>query len=246
MGKGGATGRLLAREAVTPEDLARALALRRACFRAGRGQPGADADRFDPLCRHMLIEDRATGRLLACYRWLEGGSAQMCDSYSGQVYDLAPLAGLGTPVLELGRFCVAPGLHDPDVLRLAWAALTRRAVSAGVGLLYGCTSFPGADPTRHAAALAHLARGHLAPPDRQPGRKAAQVVALRPDPALAPPRPTDLPPLLRTYLAMGGQVSDHAVLDHDLDTLHVLTLVDVARIPPGRVRALMALADADG
>ena len=50
-----------------------------------------------------------------------------------------------------------------------------------------------------------------------------------------------LPPLLRTYLAMGGWVSDHAVIDRDLDTLHVFTAVEVARIPPARARALRAL-----
>ena len=32
-----------------------------------------------------------------------------------------------------------------------------------------------------------------------------------------------MPPLLRTYLLMGGWVSDHAVVDRDLNTLHVFT-----------------------
>ena len=51
-----------------------------------------------------------------------------------------------------------------------------------------------------------------------------------------------MPPLLRTYLGMGGWVSDHAVIDRDLDTLHVFTGVEVGAIPDRRKRALRALA----
>jgi putative hemolysin len=51
-----------------------------------------------------------------------------------------------------------------------------------------------------------------------------------------------MPPLLRTYLAMGGWVSDHAVVDRDLGTLHVFTGLEIAAIPPGRARALRAVA----
>ena len=36
-----------------------------------------------------------------------------------------------------------------------------------------------------------------------------------------------LPPLLKFYLSLGGRVSDHAVIDKDLDTLHVFTYVDL-------------------
>ena len=51
-----------------------------------------------------------------------------------------------------------------------------------------------------------------------------------------------MPPLLRTYLLMGGWISDHAVIDRQMDTLHVFTGVEIAAIPPARARALRALA----
>ena len=52
-----------------------------------------------------------------------------------------------------------------------------------------------------------------------------------------------LPPLLRTYLAMAGWVSDHAVVDRALDTLHVFTAVEIAKIPLARARALRAISE---
>ncbi|MFZ1348189.1 MAG: ornithine-acyl-ACP acyltransferase, partial [Tabrizicola sp.] len=89
------------------------------------------------------------------------------------------------------------------------------------------------------------AEGFIGPADHLPGRKAAEVVEY---PSLAGPV-TDrraalsgLPPLLRTYLGMGGWVSDHAVVDWELDTLHVFTCVEVDRVPAARAASLRAVA----
>ncbi len=51
-----------------------------------------------------------------------------------------------------------------------------------------------------------------------------------------------MPPLLRSYQLMGGWVSDHAVVDTDLDTLHVFTGLEVRAIPESRARALRLVA----
>ena len=51
-----------------------------------------------------------------------------------------------------------------------------------------------------------------------------------------------MPPLLRTYLSMGGWVSDHAVVDRQMNTLHVFTGVEISAIPPARKRLLRAVA----
>ena len=51
-----------------------------------------------------------------------------------------------------------------------------------------------------------------------------------------------MPPLLRSYLTMGGWVSDHAVVDRDLNTLHVFTGLEISAIPPARARALRMVA----
>jgi L-ornithine Nalpha-acyltransferase len=51
-----------------------------------------------------------------------------------------------------------------------------------------------------------------------------------------------MPPLLKTYLMMGGWVSDHAVVDRDLGTMHVFTGVEISAIPPARKRLLRSVA----
>ena len=50
-----------------------------------------------------------------------------------------------------------------------------------------------------------------------------------------------VPPLLRSYLAMGGWVSDHLVVDRDLGTLHVFAGLEVRAVPVARALALRRL-----
>jgi putative hemolysin len=232
----------MARLAQDAADIGRAQGLRHLSFRSAAGR---DSDAFDAVCQHVLIEDVASGQLLGCCRLLHlADGAGLGASYSAQFYDLTPLQAYPGAMVEVGRFCLHPQHHDPDILRLAWAAITRIVEARAVTLMFGCTSFAGASALPHAQALALLSARYLAPPLWQPRVKSPEVVRL--DAGLpvadAGRALAGVPPLLRSYLAMGAWVSDHAVIDRDLDTLHVFTGVEVARIPVARVRALRALA----
>jgi putative hemolysin len=246
-------GRFVARLADAPADLQAAQALRHLTFRAMRGlgeigtDESLDTDSFDAACQHMLVEETRTGVLVCCFRLLPlQGGAEIGRSYSAQYYDLDRLAAFTGPMMELGRFCIHPDWKDPDILRVAWGAMTQLVDEQGVELLFGCSSFDGAVASAHAEALAMLKDGHLAPKRWLPRVKAPNVFrfarALRgrkPDLKRAM---LGMPPLLRTYLLMGGWVSDHAVVDRDLNTLHVFTGLEISAIPPARARALRAVA----
>ena len=239
-------GRYTARLAETPGDLARAEALRYQCFVAARGlgddPAGQDHDAFDAGCLQMLVEEAGSGALACTYRLLSLASgADVHRSYAAQYYDISGLSTISTPMMELGRFCVAPDRPtDADLLRVAWGAMARLVDLHGVQMLFGCSSFDGADPDLHHDALCALTR-HRGPKALIPARK-GDVVALPDAPFDAQRALKQTPALLRTYLAMGGWVSDHAVQDHALNTLHVFTALPIATIPAARVRALRAVA----
>lgn len=242
-------GRYVARMAKSAQDIANAQALRHLCFVSNRGLATAshDADRFDDRCHHMLVEDAKSGTLVCCFRLLAlKGGAEIADSYSAQYYDLAKLASFDGPMVEMGRFCLHPDWPDPDILRVAWGAMTCFVDETGVEMLFGCSSFDGADAAIHHDALALLKDAHLAPKRWLPRVKAPQVFRfaralrlIRPDAKRAL---LGMPPLLRSYLMMGGWVSDHAVLDADLNTLHVFTGLEIRAIPPTRARLLRAIS----
>lgn len=252
---------MVARLAAGAEDLHRLMDLR---DRAFPGAAGED-DPLDAQSQHLLVEEDATARgvsvdgggagggagaqpVLACVRlsWHETGISVSKSGYCQQFYDLDPISSCDGLALELGRFALREGPEGWAALRLAWLALTRMVDQRGARRLLGCASFHGADWSRHRAALALLADRHLGPEALRPKRRAAEVVpfadllageAYDHTTALAA-----LPPLLRSYLGMGAWVSDHAVIDRQLDTIHVFTCLEVDTIPESRKAALRAMA----
>lgn len=233
-----ANGRFLARRAASAQDLRAAQALRSRCFHT------ATEDSFDDASTHILIEDRASGTLVCCFRMALLDGAHIGQSYAAQFYELSALEQFEGPMLELGRFCIHPDWRDADILRLAWSQMTRLVDDAGVQLLFGCSSFAGVDAGRYLDAFALLKARHLAPARWLPRIKAPDVFRFakrlrrRPD---AKKAGAVMPPLLRTYLLMGGWVSDHAVVDRRMGTLHVFTGLEIGAIPAGRKRLLRAL-----
>ncbi|MFT4706780.1 MAG: putative hemolysin [Ascidiaceihabitans sp.] len=233
-------GRYSAAMAVTAQDVAAAQALRGLCFDLS----DKDIDLFDAACAHVLIRCVEDNSLVACFRMLSLDGDTIGASYSAQYYALDALADFKGRMVELGRFCIHPDRQDPDILRVAWAAMTAYVDQNDVKLLFGCTSFAGTETSKYDDAFAMLRDHHIAPKRWLPKIKAPDVFKYaaklqhKPDIKKAMLR---MPPLLRTYLLMGGWVSDHAVVDRQLNTMHVFTGVEIGMIPAARKRLLRAV-----
>lgn len=228
-------GRYVARLAQNESEVSACLAFRHACF---FGTQGRDEDPFDAAWAHMMVRDGADGPLVCTFRIRVSEAADILTGYAGQFYDLARLSRIAGPCIEIGRFCTDPARPDPHILRVAWGAVTQLVDAHAATMLFGCASFRGTDPQRYAGQFQTLFDRHLGPGHLLPGRRSTDHVVLE-TLSGAPRHP--MPPLLRTYLAMGGWVSDHAVIDREMNTMHVLTVVEIAKIPPARVKALRAL-----
>lgn len=232
-------GRYTVRQALSPEDMDAARALRARCF--GLTQ---DEDGFDHLCTHILVTRQSDNALVCCFRMMPLSGAEISRSYSAQYYALDALAAYEGKMVELGQFCVDPEISDPDILRVAWGAMTAYVDDNGVELLFGCSSFAGTETRDYLDAFAMLKARHLAPKRWLPRVKAPHVfkyaarLRRKPD---AKKAQAGMPPLLRTYLMMGGWVSDHAVVDARMNTLHVFTGVEIRAIPLARKRLLRAV-----
>lgn len=241
------SGRYKARFADGKDDIVACQQLRYLAFIGERGlaRDGAtalDRDAYDAACHHVMVEEVKTGKLVCCFRMMALNGAQISQSYSAQFYELSKLEGYPGRMIEMGRFCIHPAYKDPNILRTAWAAMSRFVSDQDVALIFGCSSFHGTEAEAYMDAFALLKEQHLAPRRWLPRVKAPDVFRFarslklkRPDKKLAL---RCMPPLLRSYLVMGGWVSDHAVIDHELNTLHVFTGVEVKRVPKTRARQL--------
>lgn len=235
-------GRYSAKCASSDDEIAEAQALRTLAF----GTRKTDCDAFDPICTHILVRETRGGALVCCFRMLvlEGGS-ELAQSYSAQFYELSALESFEGRMVEMGRFCIHPDWVDADILRVAWGAMTRFVDDNDIQMLFGCSSFAGTETRDYLDAFAILKHRHLAPKRWLPRVKAPDVFRFasrlrrKPDLKKAMMR---MPPLLRTYLMMGGWVSDHAVVDRQMNTLHVFTGLEIGAIPPARKRLLRAVA----
>ena len=238
-------GRYCARFALSKDDLLAAQELRYKCFNLSNDK-GLDVDEFDSICRHVLVENLENGKLICCYRIMSFPDGKdITRSYSSRFYDLGSIENFPKPMIEVGRFCIDPVTTDHQVVLAAWAALTQLVDENGIEFLFGCSSFEGIDKEKYLHCFAFLREKHIAPEHWLPKVKAAQVInyseanccKVNKKKALL-----NMPPLLKSYLSMGAWVSDHAVVDYSMKTLHLFTGVEVSKIPRRRKQFLRNLA----
>lgn len=238
-------GRYRARYASSQIDVLAAQSLRYQCFNLSN-KDELDVDEFDALCQHVLIENLETEKLICCYRILKFDTGKnISSSYSSQFYDLKAIENFTEPMIEVGRFCIDPEENDPSVVLTAWAALAQIVVHNQTELLFGCSSFEGIEKEKYFDSFALLRDRYMAPDHWRPKIKAAQVFCYSKDLIYKVDKKKallNMPPLLKTYLSMGAWVSDHAVVDLNMKTLHLFTGMEISKIPKSRKKFLLNLA----
>ena len=238
-------GRYRARYASSQIDVLAAQSLRYQCFNLSN-KDELDVDDFDALCQHVLIENLETQKLICCYRILKFDSGKnISSSYSSQFYDLKVIENFTEPMIEVGRFCIDPEVNDPSVVLTAWAALAQIVDHNQTQFLFGCSSFEGIEKEKYFDSFALLRDRYMAPDHWRPKIKAAQVFCYSKDLIYKVDKKKallNMPPLLKTYLSMGAWVSDHAVVDLNMKTLHLFTGMEISKIPKSRKKFLLNLA----
>ena len=192
---------------------------------------GLDEDEFDEVSDHCLIYDRSKGnKLVLVFRSRSfSNMKEILRSYSAQYYDLMKLTDLAFTPMEIGRLCVDKEASDPFLLLHAFKYLLSLVSIGRTDFVFGCTSFIGADNPKHLNSFRFLKDNQLADAKFQINKKSSCILDIKKEVASrdgSKLQKNSLPPLLKFYLRLGGKVSDHAVIDRELDTLHVFTYVD--------------------
>ncbi|MFD9438966.1 GNAT family N-acetyltransferase [Streptomyces sp. NPDC060006] len=204
-------------------------------------RPGLDTDAFDAYCDHLLVRDTTTGQVVGTYRLLPPERAAVAGRlYSESEFDLGPLAGIRSGLVEVGRSCVHPDHRDGAVIALIWAGIARYMTDGGHEWLAGCCSVPLADGGALAAGTWDRVRGRYLAPDEY------RVRPLRPWNAEGVTRParTELPPLLRGYLRLGAWVCAEPAHDPDFGVADLYVLLSMRRVDPRYLRHFLSLVPA--
>ncbi|MCY3879662.1 MAG: GNAT family N-acetyltransferase [Rhodobacteraceae bacterium] len=244
------TGSLSVRLTGSEQDLLASQRLRYKVFVEELGASGPDADharklesdRFDVHFDHLLLVDSNRNQdtlehVVGVYRLLRHDvAAEECGFYSASEFDLSPLVRSGRNLVELGRSCVHPDYRGGSAIFHLWNGLADYVLSHEIEIMFGVASFHGTDTTKLLNPLSYLHCRHLAPeslrvsslqvnalPRRIPCDQVDVSAALR-----------SIPPLLKSYLRLGGFVGEGVFVDHDFNTTDVCLILDTHRMMEGR------------
>ena len=183
-----------------------------------------DADEFDPVCEHLIVQHAATGEIVGTYRMQTGRTAARgLGYYSAGEFDMQPYERVRNEMVELGRACVDRAHRNLIVLGLLWKGVAEYAAVQGARYLIGCSSLTSTDARVGASVYADLCRRHLVPPELRTRPRAHCECSLR---ELAEESPV-VPKLLRAYLGLGAKICGVPAIDREFGTIDFLTLLDM-------------------
>jgi len=189
---------------------------------------GLDADPFDAVCDHLLVEHLPTKQVVGTYRLQTGASAaKNLGYYCEQEFEFGVYEPMRGEIVELGRACVHQQHRNLVVLGLLWKGIADYAKARRARYFFGCSSITSQDPAAGASAYAELCRKHLADPRFRTGPLPAFECPLH---FLSEEGPK-IPKLLRAYLSIGAKICGPPALDPHFKTIDFLTMLDLETLP---------------
>lgn len=187
------------------------------------------AEKRDRFAHHLIVIHHAPegDKVVGTLRLLNSDFLPQEEKfYSQEYYHFDALLKSHKRSVELSRFCIEEPYRKGSILLLIWRSALLYLEHMKVDLMFGISSFPGVDPTKHAPVLQFLYRYHLADQGYMPStiQGAFPIKALESEDVA---KERDLPTLIRGYLKMGGKISDHYYVDPHYNTTFVFLYVEL-------------------
>ncbi len=193
-----------------------------------------DHDKFDAIADHLMVIEKSSPenpRVVGTYRLIRREIAEANGGfYTAGEYDIQALLDRTDPsvnFLELGRSCVHADYRTKPTINMLWTGLGHYVTQNNVGVLFGCASFPGIDPSALKLPLSFLYH-HVRAPDQWLVRAREELFE---EMNLMAKEEIDqktalraLPPLIRGYMRAGCYFGDGAVIDHQFSTTDVFVM----------------------
>jgi putative hemolysin len=189
---------------------------------------GLDADPFDAVCDHLIVEHLPSQSIVGTYRLQTGANAaKNFNYYCAQEFEFDVFEPLRGELVELGRACVHPQHRNLIVLGMLWKGIADYATARGGRYLIGCSSLTSQDAAVGASAYVELCRKDFVSSEWQTQPLAAFDCSLNDLAA----EPVKIPKLLRAYLTLGAKICGPPALDRQFKTIDFLTLLDLQAMP---------------
>ncbi len=198
---------------------------------------GVERDAYDADYDHLILCDNnlpEADNIVGAYRLLRSDMA-VCGKgyYSATEFCLDKIVTCGRNSLELGRSCVDARYRNGIAMHLLWQGLAEYVSDHEIEILFGVASFHGTDPEIISHGLSFLHHNHLAQDDVCVPAYGANAISMD----VLPESETDkvvamqqIPPLIKSYLRLGGAVGEGAFVDHEFNTIDVCLVMDTLRM----------------
>ena len=247
------SGRITVRIARSEQDILASKRLRYQVFveELGADGPGIDhgrrieSDRFDPFVDNLILVDprRSESKLehvVGVYRLMPSAAAASgCGFYSQSEFDLSALISSGRSLVELGRSCVHPDYRGGSSMFLLFNGVADYVLGNNIEIMFGVASFHGTDVTQLTNPLSYLHCRHLAPEELRVSavpQDAGPVKLLPCDQVDRKAALKSIPPLIKSYLRLGGFIGEGVFFDFDFNSTDVFLLVDSKNMAEDRRR----------
>jgi putative hemolysin len=230
-------GSLSVSMALGADEIHETLRLRHQVFIEEMGvnlRPRANAveeDEFDQYCRHILVRDDLTGKVVGTTRLLLQDDAVLAGMFITETcFELEQVLSLPGRFMEIGRLCIHADYRQGDVLYLLWAAIVQQMLAHDIDHVLACVSLPMDEDGAYARALiTQLPARHFTPRDLRatprlplPKRQAAMTL------------PLTKPASLLASLRRGALVCGDCCWNPVFDCAEVLMLAHRSQLAPRR------------
>lgn len=189
------------------------------------GANGIDADRFDPWCEHLLVQEINTRRVVGTYRLLTPANAAKAGGYySESEFDLSGLGALYSGLVEVGRSCTHADYRNGSVIMLLWSGIARLVQQFGFRYVLGCASVSLRDDGITAAEVWRAASKLI---EQHPNSPRVTPLNRYPVEKLDSTLPARVPPLIKGYLKLGATICGEPAWDPDFNTADFPVLLDI-------------------
>jgi putative hemolysin len=197
------------------------------------GEDRVDCDQYDPYCKHLLVREGETNRIVACTRILTEDQAPNAGGfYSASEFDLQMIESLPGRVTEVGRTCVDAEFRNGAVIATLWQGIASFITAHGYDYLFGCASIGLEDGGGAAHAILKTIEARYLSPERHRVRPYFPLPVADARPAEKP----KMPPLLKAYLSLGAKACGDAYWDRDFNCADVFMLLNVGELNPRYAR----------
>jgi len=237
-------GRYIVKTADSFEEISQVLTLRHKVFygefstkRFTTSLIPYDIDFYDFGCDHLIVKDKSSDTVIACYRLRADNSGKKIKRfYSEGEFKIDEFLNSLGGKLELGRACVHKDFRKGTVISLLWSGVLEYAGKSGARFMFGCSSVVRSDFDQLASMLNWLQDNdafinNLNIDVHSKYKLTKEIKEIINSTQQKTSSQKAINSLIHMYILAGAKLSRNMAYDAEMDCIDFFTLIDLEAIP---------------